>query len=128
MTPIPFTLLKETFNIHRLPPDAAVPKGVLESPFFAVVRTREELSIVVPAAVKLAGTEREAGWAGIRVLGPLDFGLTGILAGMAGALAEEGISIFAVSTFDTDYILFKEAVTARAIEALTAAGYQYIDN
>jgi hypothetical protein len=70
------------------------------------------------------GAQTEPGWRVIKVIGPLDFALVGILAELAGLLAEAGISIFALSTFDTDYILVKEARLAAAQAALTRAGHQ----
>ena len=119
------SLLEDKINLHRLPADARIPETVLESPFFSITRTFDELSIVVPEDVGLAGTRREEGWSCIKVLGPLDFGLTGILAEISRVLAEEAISIFAVSTFDTDYILVKQESVPLAVRALETAGYQF---
>ena len=126
MESIVFTFLKEGFTLHRLPADAQVPTAVFDCPFYSVSRTADEVSIVVPETVKLESTRQEPGWACLKVMDPLDFGLTGILAGISKVLAEEGISIFAISTFDTDYILIKKSVKDQAKRALTAAGYQFI--
>ena len=126
MKPIRLTLLRDEFSIHRLPADAQVPVAVFDCPFYSVSRTADEVSIVVPETVKLESTRQEPGWACLKVMGPLDFGLTGILAGISKVLAEEGISIFAISTFDTDYILIKKSVKDQAKMALTAAGYQFM--
>ena len=117
------TLLQAQFTVHRLPADAGIPEAVLNNPFFSVARTSDELSIVVPEEVVVKSARQESGWSCIKVLGPLDFGLTGILAGISKILAEEGISIFAVSTFDTDYILVKQEACEHAMRALEAAGY-----
>ena len=111
--------------LHHLEADAPIPEVVLESPFFSVTRTLDELSIVVPEGLVLSGTRQELGWSCIKVLGPLDFGLTGILAGISKVLAAEGVSIFAISTFDTDYILIKQEMLDRARRTLETAGYQY---
>ena len=119
------TLLLERFTLHRLATDAPIPEVVLGSPFFSVTRTPDELSIVVPEGMVLSGTRQEPGWSCIKVLGPLDFGLTGILAGISKVLAAEGVSIFAISTFDTDYFLVKQEALDRARRALETAGYQY---
>jgi len=121
------SLLEEKFILHRLGADTPIPDAVLASPFFSITRTADELSIVLPEDVGLSGTRREAGWACIKVLGPLDFGLTGILADISRVLAEEEISIFAVSTFDTDYILIKQDSVSKAVTALEKAGYQFSD-
>ena len=122
------TLIKEKFILHRLPVDSRIPDAALDSSFFSVTRTSEELSIVVPEGVVLSGTRKEPGWSCIKVLGPLDFGLTGILAGISKVLAEEGISIFTVSTFDTDYILVKQETCEHAIRALESGGYEFIES
>ena len=66
----------------------------------------------------------ERGWRCLKVEGPLDFALTGILADLAGVLASAGISIFAISTFDTDYLLVKEETLDGAVETLTVAGHR----
>jgi hypothetical protein len=88
-----------------------------------VTRTDRELSVVCEEGAAPADTKREAGWRLLRVAGPLDFSLTGILAGIAAPLAEAGVSIFAVSTFDTDYIMVKQEDLAKALSALRAAGH-----
>ena len=128
MKKLKWTLLKENFSLHRLEANAKVPEIVLDSSFFSVTRTSDELSIVVPEGIMLSGTQKEPGWSCIKMLGPLDFGLTGILSGISKVLAEEGISIFAVSTFDTDYILVKQEACEHAIGALKAAGYEFVES
>ena len=90
-----------------------------------VGKTDEELSLVCETAVVPAHTlAREDGWRAFRVCGELDFSLVGILAKLSGALADAGIGIFAVSTYNTDYILVKEVDFGHAAEALAAAGYE----
>lgn len=117
-------VLDETFAIHRLAPDAGVPDGVFSAEFVAVTKSAEELSIVAPESLHLDGGHVSGGWRALKVLGPLDFALTGILAGLATALANAGVSIFAVSTYDTDYVLVKQETLDAAIAALLDAGYQ----
>ena len=77
-----------------------------------------------PAADAPAGATVERGWRALGVLGPLDFGLTGILASIAAPLAAAGVSIFAISTYDTDYVLVRETALATAVDALRAAGHE----
>jgi hypothetical protein len=113
------------FNIHRFDPTDTVPTDILAGGFFSICRTDEELSIVCPDAIPLASARCDAGWSCIKVLGPLDFSLTGILAHLAGLLAAAGISIFAVSTYDTDYILVKTGQLASAVAALEAGGHSF---
>jgi hypothetical protein len=67
--------------------------------------------------------KQEAGWRMFNVAGPLDFGLTGVLASVAAPLAQAGISIFSIATFNTDYVLVKEAKVTEAVKALQAAGH-----
>ena len=110
--------------VCRLDPSATIPTWAQHSPFFSMTKTAGELSVVcsqsdVPADVKVEG-----GWRCLKVQGPLDFGLTGILASLATPLAQAGISIFAVSTFDTDYLLVKQGDIGKAIECLSAAGHE----
>ncbi len=91
--------------------------------------TEEEISLVcleteIPLTPILA---EEHGWRALRVVGTLDFALTGILAKLASALAEEGIPIFAQSTFDTDYLLLKEPLLPRALRRLGQEGYEVLE-
>ena len=116
------TLLKGNFTIHRLEPDAKIP--VLDGPFFATIRTEDELSLVLSDAVEIKSEKSDLGWACFKVEGPLEFNLVGVLAGISSVLAQAGVHIFALSTFDTDYILVKREQVGVAREALTAADYQ----
>jgi len=118
------TLLSQSFTIHRLSPDMEIPLPALRSPFLAITRTDDELSLVLPDSVEIESEKSEAGWACFKVEGPLEFGLVGVMAGIAGALAKAGVSIFALSTFDTDYILVKREQAQAAWGALVSAGYQ----
>lgn len=115
-------LLPERFAICQLPADAALP-GWAAGNFFAIVRTPEELSVVCRDDAAPAEVRAERGWRALRVAGTLDFALTGILAAIAAPLAEAAISIFAISTYDTDYVLVREITLAQAVDALTAAGH-----
>ncbi|MCQ2426427.1 MAG: ACT domain-containing protein [Lachnospiraceae bacterium] len=100
--------------------------ALLAEPFVFVGKTDEELSVVCPTDRVPADTEdREDGWVCFRIAGPLDFSLIGILAPIAAVLAENKIGIFAVSTFNTDYILTKETQAEAAEKALTGAGYRF---
>ena len=92
----------------------------LDAGFFFLARTGEEISLVWDAPQKTLA--REDGWRAFRVKGSMDFALVGVLARLAGALAAQGIPIFAVSTFNTDYVLVKEADFDRALACLAEAG------
>lgn len=115
-------LLPDTFAICRFAPDAALPPWAMGGAFWSVTRTAEELSVVCAEPVPDDGLA-ERGWRGLQVVGPLDFALTGILAGLTAPLAEAGISIFALSTYDTDYLLVKAERLEAAIAVLQGAEY-----
>lgn len=91
--------------------------------FFSVTRTPAELSAVCDFAALPSGVKAEGPWSMLAVRGPLDFNLTGVLAGLATPLAAAGISIFAVSTYDTDYTLVRNDDLDRAVRALREAGH-----
>lgn len=121
-------LLPQSFAIHCFSPKATIPPAVLQEPLFFIGRTRDELSIVVPEQLQLASEECEPGWAALEVLGPLGFSMTGILASIATVLAKAKVSIFAISTFDTDYIMVKRDNVKAAVHALRQEGYTVLAN
>ncbi|MGP1782618.1 ACT domain-containing protein, partial [Shewanella frigidimarina] len=90
-------------------------------------KTKDEISVVVPATLILDSIEQEDDWRCLEVIGPLGFSMTGILANVSSTLADEKISIFAISTFDTDYILVKKDTLSAATKALKKKNYQIID-
>ncbi len=116
------TLLPGTLAVCRLEKNAPVPEWALAGPFCSVTLTREELSVVCPEARVPREVKKETGWRALQVAGPLDFSLTGVLASLTAPLAREKISVFALSTYDTDYLLVKEEQLERAIRALRGAG------
>ena len=122
---VPLVVLGDTLAICRLesreplPAWAHVPPGE----FFSSTRTPREQSIILPDARAPRDAKCERGWRAFVVKGPLEFSLVGIVAGLSGTLADAGISIFALSTYDTDYIMVKEVDLDRAITALRRAGY-----
>jgi hypothetical protein len=115
------------FSVHRFAPEVEIPAQVYSAKFLAIVHTAEELSIVVPQEIVLFGQRVEEDWRLLQVVGPLDFSLTGVLAGLAAPLAAAQIPIFAISTFDTDYLLVKQAQIEAAVEVLQSSGY-IVDN
>lgn len=118
------SLLPEDYVIARLPADAPVPAGVLEAKgFVSVSRTADELSIVCPQAVALQAPKLDGGWRTLKLHGPFAFDEVGILAALLAPLAEARIGIFAVSTFDTDYLLVKATELPHALATLRAAGH-----
>lgn len=120
-------LLKERYGVCRLDKTELIPEWSKNSDFFSITRTEDELSIVcsqdnIPNDIKC-----EKDWRMLKIQGPLDFSLIGILASISTVLAQKGISIFAISTYDTDYILVKNKDIDNAIEALIKERYEVID-
>lgn len=100
----------------------------LNADYCFIEKTEEENSLVcMTEDVPANTTEREDGWKAFRIEGVLDFSLIGILAGIAGVLAEHGISIFAVSTYNTDYVLIKRESYGKALEILGGAGHEIVE-
>jgi uncharacterized protein len=120
------TVLRETLAICRLGRTASVPSWVIDSPFYSVTGTNEELSIVCRENSVPKGVQCDKGWRCFKVDGPLDLSLTGVLVSLTGPLAQAGISVFAISTFDTDCLLVKKGELRRAAEILHRAGHRVI--
>lgn len=118
------TLLTGRLAVCRLDPDAAMPAAA--GTFWSATRTPRELSIVCEESAAPAGAQCEAGWVAFELEGPIPFETTGVLAGLAGAIARAGISLFALSTYDTDYALVKAERAQEAARALERAGYQVV--
>ena len=117
------SVLEGLYTIHRFPSDHDIPEQVYESEFYSISKSEDELSIVCNSCILLNSEKNESGWSCIKVSGALDFSLTGILADISAVLAGAEISIFAISTFDTDYILIKSKDLPSAGKALLASGY-----
>jgi len=100
----------------------------LAASFYFIGKTEDELSLVCDTSdVPTSTLEREDGWRGFVIEGVLDFSLIGILSKISGTLAEASIGIFAVSTYNTDYVLVKQENFAKATSALAAAGYEIVE-
>jgi uncharacterized protein len=113
--------LSGRFAVCRLPreADAALPRS---GPLRSLTVTDEEISLICAEGEAPAGAQVEPGWCALRVAGTFDFGVVGLLARLAGALAAAGVPILAIATFDTDYLLVKAADLERAAAALRDAG------
>jgi hypothetical protein len=115
--------LDGAFAVCRLEPCAPVPAWTAGE-FVSVTRTAEELSVVCPEGVVPEGVRCERGWRAWRIAGTFDLNsAVGVLASVTAPLAEAGVGLFAVSTFDTDYLLVKAENADRAAEALRRAGH-----
>lgn len=125
MKNLPLSVLPQRFAVCRLGPDDMIPDWLSRRPFWSVTRTGEELSIVLPEENVPGDWRAEKGWCCQKVDGPLDFSLTGILASLATPLAEAGISIFAISTYDTDYVLVRDKDLDKAKKVLSGCGHVF---
>ena len=121
--PLALRLLPDGLAVCRLEPDHPVPDAVMRAPFYSITGTTDELSIVCPESTAPPNAKVESGWRALKVEGPLDFALTGILAGLTKPLAEANISVFALSTSDTDYLLVRNKDIASAVAVLRAQGH-----
>lgn len=118
------SVLRETFAICRLEKDAPIPEWALAGSFVSITRTADELSIVAPETDIPDKTKCVRGWSCLKLEGTFDFSSIGILASLTGPLAHEGISVLALSTFETDYLLVKAEDLKQATRVLLEAGYQ----
>jgi hypothetical protein len=117
------SLLPERFAISRLAADSPLPAWATQGPFFSVTHTGEELSIVTELSRVPVGVQSQPGWRVLKVHGPFVLSEIGVLAALTAPLAEAKISLFAVSTFDTDYLLLASETLPAAIAALEQAGH-----
>src|SRR5262245_61195302 len=117
------SVLSKTYAICRLDPAMPVPSWAMTGDFWSLIRTRDELSIVCEEHALPADISREGGWRILKCEGPLDFALTGIMAAIADPLADAGVSIFPLATYDTDYVLVKHVQIEIAAQALIDYGH-----
>ena len=125
-TKIVLSILEETYIIHKLDQSTNLPEGLTECEFYSLSNSREELSLVCPEQILIQSENSSPNWKCLKVAGPLDLKLTGILAGLSDILEKTKISIFAISTFETDYLLIQKQVLETAKTALKSAGYKFL--
>jgi hypothetical protein len=118
------TLLPERFAILRLAADAPIPAWATEGSFFSVTRTSDELSVVCELSRVPVGVQSQSGWRVFKVHGPFVLTEIGVLSALATPLAEAKLSLFAISTFDTDYLLVACETLSAAVAALERAGHK----
>jgi len=120
MTPA-FTLIDGHYAIVRLPPDEAIPPWA-HGAFVSITRTSDELSIVCNEG-SVPDVVADRGWRCLKLAGPFPLDQTGIAAAFTRVLAGAGIAVFVIATYDTDYVLVRDAALEQASKALRAAGY-----
>jgi len=121
-----FRFLPGKFGVCRLPADAPIPAWSQTGPLSSITRTNEELSVVCPEESVPPQQAFEGGWTCLKLEGPFSFSEVGILAAFIDPLRDEGVPIFAISTYDTDYVLIKEGHRRTALDALRKAGHELI--
>ena len=124
--PLRFSRLPGLYAIVRLAPDAQVPAWATAGEFTSISRSIEELSIVCPSENLPADAHSQQSWICLKLQGPFPFSQTGVLLSFIHPLSSNGIPIFAISTYDTDYVLIQEEWLDRAIVALRQAGHQLL--
>lgn len=123
MTKQSITILANEFTIHRFEATDPIPIKIFKSNYYWIGRTEEELSVVCDSKIKLNSSRSDGHWSILKLVGQFDFSVVGIFADISRALAEAGISIVALSTYDTDYIMVKTNKAPRAKEVLAKAGF-----
>jgi uncharacterized protein len=123
MPSLTLSVLAGPLAVVRLDPAAPVPGWAWSGELCSVTRSADELSIVCGDAGVPSDVNAQRGWRALKVRGPLDFSLTGVLAALAAPLADAGIPIFALSTYDTDYVLVRDEALLAACDALRRAGH-----
>ncbi len=121
-----FRQLPGPYAIVRLPPDAPVPDWTTKGKFTSITRTPEELSIVCPADSIPKDLDPGSRWVCLRLEGPFAFSQTGVLLSFIEPLSNNGIPIFAISTYDTDYVLVSKEHIDRALDSLREAGHELL--
>ncbi len=118
------TLLDAEFAVCRLPAGSAVPQPPPEVPLYSVTVSPDEVSVVCPVSVAPRESPSERGWRVLKVKGPLDFSLVGILASVLDPLVDANVSVFAISTYETDYVLVHADQLRQALTALKVANHR----
>jgi hypothetical protein len=127
--PHTFSLLPGEYTLARMDPDDVIPDWVIDAQgFVSITRTGDELSMVCPSDCVPDGVRADGDWRAIKLKGPFAFDQIGVLSSFATPLANAGVGIFAISTFDTDYILVKTHHCSQAIDALRSAGHVMAGN
>jgi uncharacterized protein len=121
-----FRQLRGVYSVSRLAPDAAVPDWTANGEFVSITRSADELSIVCQVQNVPEDIASGASWICLKLKGPFPFSQTGVLLSFIQPLSSNGIPVFAISTYDTDYVLVQEEGADRALKILRSAGHELI--
>ena len=114
------------YAVAILPPDSAWPSWAATGPFWSITRTPDELSVITDQAHVPEPVAATGDWVVFQVAGPFDFAVTGVLAALSATLAQAGVPLLAVATYQTDYLLVQAAQRTATIEAWTVAGHAVV--
>ncbi len=121
------TVLADSYAICRLDHDSEIPRWVHASHGFAsITYTQDEMSVVSDQQFVPPDVQQDRDWRILKIIGPLDFTMVGVISSIAGLLADAGISLFNVSTYETDFIMVKQEVLEHALTVLRGAGMEII--
>jgi hypothetical protein len=118
------SILSDRLTVCRLNKEDEIPSWALKEHFVSITRTAEELSIIAPEAIVPDNLPHGTGWRPVKVEGPLELTLSGLLASLISPLGQAGISVLAIATYDTDYFLVKETHCEQAASILRDLGHQ----
>lgn len=121
-----FRKLPGLYGIVRLGPEVPIPSWAARGDFSAITRTADELSIVCPASKLPDGVRSQHRWVCLKLEGPFPFSQTGVLLSFVEPLSANNIPIFAISTYDTDYLLVQEEFTSESLQVLCEAGHELV--
>lgn len=121
---IVFSVLDDKYCVAKLPPDSMIPPAQVDGELYSVTRTNEETSLICLEQEAPENAEIERNWRVLKVQGPLEFSLKGVLSSMLNPLAAAEISIIALSTYNTDYVLVKQYDLSKALSVLSLAGHR----
>ena len=123
--PLGIEILPERLAVCTLPARDEIPSWARTGSFFSHTRTADELSVICAQEAVPADVQASAGWRALKLVGPFELSQVGVLLAVAQPLAQAGISILPIGTFQTDYVLVAEARLASAVEVLAAAGHRF---
>ncbi len=126
MSKLTMRILENNYSVCRLDSKAEIPLWPFKSEFYSITKTEDEVSIVCETTLLPENVQMEKDWRIFKVLGPLDFSLVGVLSEISTILANAGVSLFAISTYDTDYILVKEKDLCLASKVLRKKNYNIV--
>ena len=125
MNGLKLKILNDDYAMHQLPPDGKIPKDVFKADFYSVTWTDDELSIIAPAKIPIKSNKVETDYSCIQLIGEFEVSITGVWASITTTLADAGISVLTVTTYNTDYFLVKTSQLKKAVAAFKKNGYLF---